>query len=279
MENLLLHAKGFELFGLYINLYGLIIAIGMVVAIFVVCSICKKRGFKTEDIYIVALYAIPLAIIGARLYYVTFSENIYTFWQVFEIWKGGLAIYGAVIGGALGVVLYCVIHKKNFLAIADIAVIGLILGQGIGRIGCYFADCCYGIEVTNESLQWFPLATQIAGVWHYSTFFYESFCDLVIFGILLFLIIKKINVKGIIMSLYFVFYGFARCIIETFRGDSLYFLTVKVSQILSLLLMVAGIISMVIIYTKHNKSKKVSVVEDTATNGDAVENNNNTQND
>ena len=249
----------FSIFGLTINLYGLIIAIGMLIAVFVVTKICHHRGFKSEDIFLVALYAIPLAIIGARLYYVIFSDNSFTFWQVFEIWKGGMAIYGGVIGGAAGVVLYCVIHKKNFIKIADIAVVGLILGQGIGRIGCYFANCCYGIEVTNEALQWFPLSTQIHGIWHYSTFFYESFCDLIIFGVLLFLITKKIRTPGIIMSLYFAFYGFVRCIIEQFRGDSLYLLGMKVSQMLSLFLLIAGIILIVIIYTKKGKKKKETI--------------------
>ena len=178
--------------------------------------------------------------------------------RVIEIWNGGMAIYGGVIGGAIGVVLCCAIHKINFLNIADIAVVGLILGQAIGRIGCYTAGCCYGIEVTNPSLMWFPLSVQIDGVWHLSTFFYESFCDFVIFIALLLLICKKIKTNGIIMSLYFVLYGFVRCIIETFRGDSLYLFGLKVSQMLSLLLMIAGIILLIIIYTKkgvNNENK------------------------
>lgn len=244
--------------GITLNMYGLIIAIGMLIAVFVVTKICKQRGFKKEDIFLVALYAIPCAIVGARLYYVIFSDTSFTFWQIFEIWKGGMAIYGGVIGGALGVVAYCLIHKKNFLKLADIAVIGLILGQSIGRIGCYFADCCYGIEVLNPAFQWFPISTQINGVWHYSTFFYESICDMIIFIILLVLITKRIHTPGIIMGLYFAFYGFVRCIIETFRGDSLYFLGMKVSQLLSLILLIAGIILIVIIYTKKDK-KKVTI--------------------
>lgn len=260
-------SDGFSLFGLEIKFYGLIIAIGMLVAIMVVCKIAKHRGLKSDDIYVIALYAIPLAIIGARIYYVLFSDNTFTFWEVFQIWKGGMAIYGGVIGGALGVVLYCIIHKKNFLAVADIAVVGLILGQSIGRIGCYFADCCYGVEVTNPSLMWFPLSTEINGIWHFSTFFYESFCDFIIFIVLHLLLSKKIKLNGIITGLYFVFYGFARCIIEQFRGDSLYFLGMKVSQLLSLILMIAGIILIVVIYTiRARKDKKVNIVEDNNTN-------------
>ena len=177
----------FLFFGLEISYYGLLIAVGMAVGVFIACKIAKKRGLKGDDIIILALYVLPLSILGARTYFVIFSEQTYTFWQFFEIWKGGMAIYGGVIGGALGVGLYCLIHKKNFLSVADIAVAPLLFGQGLGRIGCYFSDCCYGIEVTNPAAQWFPLCTQINGVWHLSTFFYESFLDLILCGVFIFL--------------------------------------------------------------------------------------------
>ena len=137
-------SKGFSFLGLNINFYGLIIAIGMIIAIMVVCKICKFRNLKPDDIYIIALYVLPLSIIGARLYFVAFSEHSFTFWEVFKIWEGGMAIYGGVIGGAVGIVIYCLIHKKNFIDVADVAVVGLILGQAIGRIGCYFGGCFAG---------------------------------------------------------------------------------------------------------------------------------------
>ena len=162
-----------------------------------------------------------------------------------------------MIGGTIGVVLYCAIHKKNFIDVADVAVVGLILGQAIGRIGCYFGGCCYGIEVTNESCMWFPLATQIDGVWHYSTFFYESFCNFIIFAVFMFLI-RKIKTRGVMMSLYLICYGTVRCIIETFRGDSLYIGPIKVSQLLSGLLIITGIILLIVIYTiKYKKKGKI----------------------
>lgn len=259
----MLLSSGFSLFGLNISFYGLIIAIGMLIAVLTVCKISKFRNLKADDIYVIALYVLPLSIIGARIYYVIFSDINYTFWEVFKIWEGGMAIYGGVIGGTIGVVLYCLIHKKNFLDVADVAVVGLILGQAIGRIGCYFAGCCYGIEVTNEALMWFPLCTQIDGVWHLSTFFYESFCDFVIFAVFLFLITKKVKTRGVMASLYLICYGTVRCIIETFRGDSLYIGAIKVSQLLSGLLIIAGIILLVVIYTINiNKNKRQNKIED-----------------
>ena len=247
---------GFSIFGLEIKFYGILIALGMVLGVFVACKLAKYKHLKSDDIILLALYVLPLAVIGARLYYVIFSEHSYTFWEIFEIWNGGMAIYGGVIGGAIGVVLYCVIHKKNFIDIADIAVVALILGQGIGRIGCYFAGCCYGIEVADPSFMWFPLSTQINGVWHLSTFFYESLCDFIIFFVFLWLFRKKVKTRGVMLSLYLISYGAVRCIIETFRGDSLYIGSMKVSQLLSLILMVVGIILLLVIYTKKRKANE-----------------------
>lgn len=129
---------------------------------------------------------------------------------------------------------------------ADIAVVGLVLGQAIGRIGCYFGHCCYGIEVLNDSMKWFPFSTQIDGVWHYATFFYEGLCCWIIFGVLLYLIIKKIKTPGVMSGLYFVCYGTIRCLIETLRGDSLYIGSVKVSQLLSGLLVAAGLVMILV---------------------------------
>ena len=248
--------KYFLFFGLHITYYGFLIAFGMGIGVFIACKIAKKRGLKSEDILILACYVLPLAIIGARLYYVIFSGQSYSFWEIFAVWKGGMAIYGGVIGGALGVGLYCLIHKKNFFDIADIAVAPLLFGQGIGRIGCYFSDCCYGIEITNPSMQWFPLCTQIDGAWHLSTFFFESFCDLVLCGLFLWLICKKVRTRGVMMSLYFICYGTVRCVIETFRGDSLMLGSVKVSQLLSGLLVLIGVAFLVtFLVIKHKKQK------------------------
>ncbi len=247
---------GFSIFGLEIKFYGIIIALAMVLGVYVACKLAKYRNLKSDDIILLALYVLPLSIIGARLYYVIFSGHSYAFWEIFEIWNGGMAIYGGVIGGAIGVVLYCAIHKKNFIDIADIAVVALILGQGIGRIGCYFSSCCYGIEVTEPAFMWFPLSTKIDGVWHLSTFFYESLCDFVIFFVFLWLFKNKVKTRGVMMSLYLICYGAVRCIIETFRGDSLYIGSMKVSQLLSLILMIAGIILLIVIYTKKRKDNE-----------------------
>ena len=258
-------SSGFYIGSLRIEFYGLIMALAMILGVVVACLNAKKRGLKSTDIFILACYVLPLAIIGARIYYVLFSLDQFTsFWQVFEIWNGGLAIYGGVIGGAIGVLLFCLIHKKNFFAVADIAVPSLILGQAIGRIGCFFAGCCYGIEVTNPEHMWFPLSTQIDGVWHYSTFFYESFWNFLVFaGLMCVLYLAKpIKEYGVLMSLYLVFYGIGRAWIEGLRGDSLYLGSIKVSQFLSILLIIAGVALITLIYVyKYALKKPLKVFE------------------
>ena len=252
------------LFGLEITYYGLIIAIGMALGVFVACKNAKFRGLVADDFILAACYVLPLAIIGARLYYVTFSGETYSFGKIFRIWDGGMAIYGGVIGGAIGVALFCLIHKKNFLDVADVVAPSLILGQAIGRIGCYFAGCCYGIEVTNESLMWFPLSTQINGVWHLSTFFYESLWNLLVFIILLILLRKnKYKLRGSSIAMYFILYGIGRAWIEALRGDSLYIGAIKVSQLLSILLIIGGLVLILINYllVKKGKTKSISELE------------------
>lgn len=257
--------SGFYIGTLYISFYGILMAVGMALGVLVACLTAKKRGLRAEDILLLACYVLPLAVIGARLYYVIFSPGEFTsFVQVLKIWEGGLAIYGGVIGGAIGVGLFCLIHKKNFLDVADIAVCSLILGQAIGRIGCFFAGCCYGIEVTDPSLMKYPIATEINGVWHYATFFYESFWNMLVFAILMLTLYlgKHIKERGVIMSMYLVLYGTGRAVIETYRGDSLYLGSIKVSQLLSILLVVAGValISLIYIY-KYAVKKPLKVFE------------------
>lgn len=261
MENLFVN--GFEIFGLEVKFYGIIIALGMLIAVFVAVYNTKYRGLKPDDIYTVALYALPLAILGARIYYVIFSPHSYTFLEFLDIRSGGMAIYGGVIGGALGLFLFCLIHKKNFLKLADVACVSLILGQAIGRWGNFFNQEAYGYEVTNKALQWFPYAVYIENnsAWHMATFFYESILNLCIFFFLM-IMIRKLKNKGTIMSLYFICYGLVRVFVEGLRTDSLYLGNIRVSQLLSGILVVAGIILFILFTLKPwEKSKGQSRIE------------------
>ena len=259
------HDSYFLFFGMEVTYYGFLIAIGMALGVFLACKNAKFRGVKSDDIIILACYVLPLSVIGAKLYYLTFSGQPFSFWDIFKIWEAGLAIYGGVIGGALGLVIYCLIHKKNILDMCDIAAPSLILGQAIGRIGCYFAGCCYGIEVTNPSLAWFPLSTFVHGAWHLSTFFYESIWDFATFALLVLLLRKnKVRQRGTITALYFIVYGTGRAWIEALRGDSLYLGSIKVSQLLSILLIVLGIVIILTTFLLGRKGKDVFIKEKVA---------------
>ena len=236
---------GFYLFGLHVHFYGIISAVAYLLGVVITCLIAKKRGFKSDDILVLACYVIPLAIIGARVYYVLFKLDQYTnFWDVFKIWEGGLAFYGGLIGGALGVGIYCLIHKKNFLALIDLIAVSMILSQAIGRWGNFFNQEAYGTIVTDPKFQWFPFSVYIEalGEWHLATFFYESLWNLMTFAILITLLYKvKFKANGIVAAYYLVIYGTGRFFIESLRTDSLYWGPFRISQVLSLIFVVVGL--------------------------------------
>lgn len=236
---------GFYLFGLHVHFYGIISAIAYLLGVVITCLIAKKRGFKSDDILVLACYVIPLAIIGARTYYVLFKLDQYTnFWDVFKIWEGGLAFYGGLIGGALGVGIYCLIHKKNFLALIDLIAVSMILSQAIGRWGNFFNQEAYGTIVTDPKFQWFPFSVYIEalGEWHLATFFYESLWNLMTFAVLITLLYKvKFKANGIVAAYYLVIYGTGRFFIESLRTDSLYWGPFRISQVLSLIFVVVGL--------------------------------------
>lgn len=254
--SMFLVSQGFSLFGLEIKWYGLIMAFAMVCGLLNAFWICKIKNYNKNMPIDLVIAAIPCALVGARLYYCIF-HGVNSFVEIFEVWKGGMAIYGGVIGGFLGICLCCLIKKYPLAQACDVAAPCLILGQCIGRIGCYFAGCCYGIEVVNQAHQWFPFSVQIDGVWHYSTFFFESFFNLIGY-IVLMIVMKKTKPYGITTASYLMFYGVVRSILEGFRGDSLYLFNtgIRVSQALSIVLVAVGLALLITIIVLDRKKKK-----------------------
>ena len=258
IDSLLSVPSYFEIGNLRINFYGLISALSYLLGVLITIKNAKKRGFKTEDIIVLALYVIPLCVIGARIYYVLFRLDYYTnFWDVFKIWEGGLGFYGGLIGGALGVVLYCAIHKKNFFALIDIIAPGLILGQALGRWGNFFNQEAYGYAVTDPALQWFPFAVYIDGSgWHLATFFYESLWNFISFiGLELLLYRVEFKTYGMLGAFYLIFYGSGRVWIEGLRTDSLYWGSVRISQLLSGIFIIFGVLVLVWYFFKYHRKR------------------------
>lgn len=222
------------LFGV-IPIYGLLIALAIGLGVFL-CSRQEKRLGLPQDISVdFALWVVPAAIVGARLYYVAFQWELYAAnpLRILYIWEGGLAIYGGVIGGAAAALLFSRARKVPFSALADMVAPALILGQAVGRWGNYFNGEAYGYPVTNPALQFFPLAVYVEGTWHMATFFYESVWDFIGF-VILWRCRARVSAQGNLFLGYLCWYGLGRAVIEGLRTDSLMWGPFRISQLLSI---------------------------------------------
>ena len=221
-----------------IPIYGVLIAAAIAVAVFL-CSREEKRLHLPQDTSIdLALWLVPAAIIGARLYYVAFQWEMYAHnpIRILYIWEGGLAIYGGVIAGVLAAWAFSKKKKIPFGVLADLVAPTLILGQAIGRWGNFLNQEAYGALVQNPKLQFFPLAVWIEGSgWHWAAFFYESvWCALVTAFILIAERKNFFRRSGDAFGAYLLLYGLERALVEGLRTDSLYLGPIRVSQLLSL---------------------------------------------
>ena len=248
--------------GLNITWYGVIIASGMLLGILLAGVRAKRRSWKSDLVLDFILLAIPLAVIGARLYYVAFEWEQYAqnLIKIFAINEGGLAIYGAVIGGFLAAFFFTRVAKFPFLKLLDLVIPSLILGQMLGRWGNFINQEAFGGLVSNPALQFFPFAVYIdaLGEWHQATFFYESFCNAILLTITL-LLSRKQPKDGTLLAAYFIGYGLIRVIVEGFRTDSLYLVgSIRVSQLLSGILILVGIALLILIQKGVLQSKPYS---------------------
>lgn len=240
----------FSIFGMQVHYYGLIISVAIALGVVIAMYFAKTRGYNPEIILDFAIFAVPVSIICARIYYVAFTWNEYkdNLLSIFMIWNGGLAIYGGVIGGVLSAFVFCKIKKINVLDILDICAPSLILGQALGRWGNFFNQEAYGYIVSDKNLQWFPYAVFIerTQTWQMATFFYESAWNMAVF-VFLFFYSKKKPLKGNIILLYLVLYGLGRAFIEGLRTDSLWLIpdVIRVSQMLSIVFVVFGLIVLI----------------------------------
>ena len=256
----------FGIQGLDIAWYGIIIACAIVIGVWFAIIQAKRAGYKAELIIDMMIWALPLAIIGARFYYVATDiidrpENYQNFVDYIAIWRGGIAIYGAVIGALVGAFISAKIHKFPYLRLLDFGSVGLVFGQSLGRWGNFCNQEAFGAAVTNPSFQWFPASVyidkshkiydvasttwvQCSEPWHQATFFYESMCTLGIFFFLWWFIGHKKKYDGEVIALYFVCYGTARFFIEGMRTDSLWLVpgVIRISQMLSLILVAVGLV-------------------------------------
>lgn len=247
--------KTFSVFGVNIAFYGLIIGIGMMLAIAISFREAKITGQKVDDYMDIALFGIIFAIVGARLYYVIFQWDHYkdNLMSIFNIRQGGLAIYGGVIGGVLTGYVICRIKKLNFWQAGDTACLGLLVGQIIGRWGNFFNREAFGGDSNGLFAMRINVNDPLAsisvpdGVSYIDstrnfiqvqpTFLYESFLNLCLL-ILIMIFRKKKKYYGEVFMWYFLGYGIIRFFIEGMRTDQLIMpgINYPVSQLLSLVL-------------------------------------------
>lgn len=243
----------FSIFGMDVMWYGILIALGASLAIYFATKLAKLEGIKEDTVTDFAMFALILGVLGARAYYVLFNLDYYLSnpSQILAIRNGGLAIYGGIITGIAVAYIYTKKKRINFFKFLDVFAPGLALAQGIGRWGNFINQEAHGAP-TNV-----PWGIMVDGVKVHPTFLYESIVDVGIFLFLFFYMYKRKKFDGQIVATYGLIYGIGRFFIEGMRTDSLYFLGMRVSQLVSL-----GIVAIAVILFMTNKNKTVQTNHD-----------------
>lgn len=286
MATLLLNPIAFSIGSLSVHWYGLILGLGALAGLMVAIREGKRFGISPEFFMDMLLLGVPSAIIGARIYFVAFKWEDYKdhFVDVFKIWNGGIAIYGALIGAIICAVIYFRYRGYNFWRIADICAPGLLTGQMIGRWGNFVNQEAYGGPVAESFLRnklhlpnFIVDQMNVQGIYHHPTFLYESLWSLV--GIIILFILRRqrfLRAAELFLS-YFIWYSIGRFFIEGLRTDSLAFIgpnwlaslmngmwkpmewmgfehgaldsaygNVRISQLLAILIIVAAIVMIIV---------------------------------
>ena len=265
--------------------YGIILALGMLAGLLLCMKQAKHFGLTEDNVLDMVLWAVPACIVGARLYYVLFYLDLYRtadggldWGSMVAIWDGGLAIYGAVIMGFAVAVLYTRKKKLKLWAMTDLCVMGLLIGQSIGRWGNFVNREAFGAETTLPwRMRLWTSTYQYIEV--HPTFFYESLWNLIGLLLVLFVITKGRRFDGENTCFYFLWYGLGRTWIESLRTDSLYLFDwtfmgspIRVSQALSIVLVVVSACILVVnLHFRRHDPADLLVNQVAAREADALE--------
>ncbi|MBO5702939.1 MAG: prolipoprotein diacylglyceryl transferase [Clostridia bacterium] len=256
----------FSLGSIEVRWYGIIMVTGIILAFLYAYYRSKIEGVSFDDLLDYALITVVSGVVGARLYYVITSGEKYSFGEIFAIWNGGIAIYGAIIGGAaalLGVSLY---KKIKWQKVFDMVCPGVMIGQIVGRWGNFFNGEAYGESPTADSFLYFMRMELRHEGWSTSyvcqpTFLYESLWNLVGF-IIINALYKKKKFDGQVFLMYITWYGFGRMLIEGLRTDSLMVGTFRISQVVAFLCFIVGGALLVYIGTRVSHQAKLAAADD-----------------
>ena len=245
--------------GLEVRWYGIILTLGIVAGFLYAMFRAKEEGFTPDDVIDYALWTVLLAILGARTYYVltTLGEGLYhSFYDVIAIWEGGIAIYGAIIGGATGLLVvgyFKKIGRDRILKVFDMVAPGVMLGQIIGRWGNFVNGEAHGIETAENFFLRMGLTYGTRTYYYHPTFLYESLWNLVGF-VLINVFYRKKKFDGQVLLAYLGWYGFGRMFIEGLRTDSLYVGDFRISQVVGFLCFVVSVV--LTVYFLYREKRK-----------------------
>ena len=235
-----------------VHWYGVIIGLAIILALYIAIRESDKRGLDKDLFMDLMLWAIPIAILSARLYYVIFEWNYYSQnpGEIIAIWRGGLAIHGALIGGVITAIVFTKKKNVSFWQITDIAAPSIILGQAIGRWGNFINQEAHGGEVTRTFLENLQLPEfiinqmYINGAYYHPTFLYESVWNLV--GFIVLILLRRVNLRrGELFLTYVIWYSIGRFIIEGMRTDSLMLTeNLRMAQTISIALILFAVIAL-----------------------------------
>ena len=248
-----------------IRWYGILIVTGIILAFLYACYRAKHEGISFDNMIDITLFTVIFSVIGARVYYVLTSlDQYHNLLDVIAIWNGGLAIYGAIIAGAITIFVVCRIKKISVLKMLDVAAPAVMIGQIIGRWGNFCNGEAFGTVIPEKN----PLYFLRMGIYPHNiesvkgmayvhpTFLYESLWNLVGFIIIHF-IYKKKKFDGQIVLMYLTWYGFGRMFIEGLRTDSLYIFGVfRISQVIGFICFVCGTVALIFNFAKSYRKKK-----------------------
>ncbi len=229
--------------------YSIFILLGVLGAMFVIYREIKKQKINVDFFFNMAFYAVLFGILGARLYYCFFHFSYYQhhFLEIFEIWEGGLAIHGGILFGGLTILYHTKKYQQSTLKVLDIVVVGLLLGQAIGRWGNFFNGEAFGQIVSESTLlsqglpKWIVNGMYIDGAYHQPTFLYESIWNLLGFLVLIGIRRYKYLHVGQLTGSYLIWYSTGRIFIESLRTDSLMLGPIKMAQLVSFVFIGIGI--------------------------------------
>lgn len=256
----------FTLFGtVEVRWYGIIMVTGIILAFLYAYYRSKHEGVSFDDLLDYAIFTVLSGIVGARLYYVITSGQKYSFGEIFAIWNGGIAIYGAIIGGAASLLAVSLYKKIKWQKVFDMVCPGVMIGQIVGRWGNFFNGEAFGESPAADSLLYFMRMELRHEDWMNSyvcqpTFLYESLWNLVGF-IIINALYKKKKYDGQVFLMYITWYGFGRMLIEGLRTDSLMVGSFRISQVVAFLCFITGTILLITLGIRAKKQANVLTAE------------------